>query len=271
MIIRNFLFHRVSHVRDLLWDPISPEKFDAIIMLISKKFHVLNLENYLSSESTETFPKPLATISFDDGYKDNIEFAADILTKYHCPASFYITTGCIENNIPVWTYSIDYLFQNTANLTLEFNKDGIPENLKKTVWVNKKDRVEYAKKLKPYLKTINNCKRVSIISSIESSFNDVSSPLTMMNWKDINALVSSDFSIGSHTVSHPVLSSLEDEVMLVKELKNSAKIIAEKTGKYPLSISYPFGCYNSQVIDYAKKSGYKLGLSVKQRIFNSLK
>ena len=52
-------------------------------------------------------------ILFDDGYKDNLDFAAPILSRYQCPASFYVVTQCIDQNIPTWTYQVDYLFQYT--------------------------------------------------------------------------------------------------------------------------------------------------------------
>ena len=41
---------------------------------------------------------------FDDGYKDNIEYAAPILRQFKCPASFYVVTDCIDRNVPTWTY-----------------------------------------------------------------------------------------------------------------------------------------------------------------------
>ncbi|MBK7956947.1 MAG: polysaccharide deacetylase family protein [Bacteroidetes bacterium] len=35
---------------------------------------------------------------FDDGYLDNLEYAAPILAKYKVPASFYVVTDCIDQN-----------------------------------------------------------------------------------------------------------------------------------------------------------------------------
>jgi peptidoglycan/xylan/chitin deacetylase (PgdA/CDA1 family) len=43
------------------------------------------------------------SITFDDGYRDNVEVAALILRKLHLPATFFVTTGFIGSQIvPPW-------------------------------------------------------------------------------------------------------------------------------------------------------------------------
>src|ERR1700704_5577530 len=99
MIIKNFLFHRVSDETDRLWPPVSTALFRSLIAYITKEHRVVNLEEYLLSKEPHRTKKKLATISFDDGFKDNIEFAVPILDEYRCPASFYVATDCIDKNI----------------------------------------------------------------------------------------------------------------------------------------------------------------------------
>src|SRR5687767_9198859 len=102
MLVKNFLFHRVSEEKDELWPPMTPALFDRIIQLLTKKYRVVGLEDFQEGLSTDGKGRKLATVLFDDGYKDNIEYAAPILKKYHCHASFYIVTNCIDKNIPTW-------------------------------------------------------------------------------------------------------------------------------------------------------------------------
>ena len=78
-MIRNFLFHRVHPQRDKLWDPMSVDLFDKCIRYISKKYDVVLFEDLAFSDKYKSNNnKSIATIMFDDGYKDNIEFAAPI-------------------------------------------------------------------------------------------------------------------------------------------------------------------------------------------------
>ncbi|MBL0130302.1 MAG: polysaccharide deacetylase family protein [Chitinophagaceae bacterium] len=110
MVIRNFLFHRVSDEVDTLATDEASLIFPDTVFLTQNTG--LSLGEFLDDpDSFKTGNKALATISFDDGYKDNIECAAPILKKFKCPASFYIVTDCIDKNIPTWTYLVDHAFR----------------------------------------------------------------------------------------------------------------------------------------------------------------
>ena len=151
-MIYNFLFHRVNPKRDALWDPMDVPLFERCIKYISKNFDVRLAEDIYINGLKNTSPKKVATIMFDDGYKDNFEFAAPILKKYGCKASFYIVTNCIEQNIPTWTHVLEYYFSNTKQVQFNFNFDFIPEELNIQGLKSKEERIAYVKKLKPMLK-----------------------------------------------------------------------------------------------------------------------
>ena len=66
-------------------------------------------------------------------------------------------------------------------------------------------------------------------------------------------------SIGSHTVSHNALASLNSE-QIETELKNSKEYLENLLGKEIKTISYPTGSYNSTVLRTAEKY-YKYGIT----------
>ncbi len=268
MIVRNYSFHRVSPEKDYLWQPMSPVLFEKIIKYLTKTFQIVNLEEYYVSKN-RNHKKPLACIVFDDGYKDNIKFALPILRKYNCPASFYIVTDCINNNIPTWTYVFDYLFQHTGILSLKIDTSNLPQGLNVLKWKSRKERLIYAKKFKPFLKRLKHRTREKILNDILVNFNDVAIPKVMMSWDQLRELNKLGFRIGSHSKSHTLLATIEDKQYLRMELKDSAENIREEIGEYPTTISYPFGSYNSKVLEEARSCGYKLGLAVNQRFYNS--
>src|ERR1700674_258658 len=103
MLVKNFLFHRVSEEIDKQWPPMRPMLFDEIIRTLLKNHKIICLEELLTSPDLRS-SKTFATVLFDDGYKDNIEYAAPILKKNNCAASFYVVTDCIDRNIPTWTF-----------------------------------------------------------------------------------------------------------------------------------------------------------------------
>jgi peptidoglycan/xylan/chitin deacetylase (PgdA/CDA1 family) len=264
MIIRNFLFHRVSGERDDLWPPMTPALFEKIIHTLTQTYNIVCLEEWLQKGRNDPSGKKLATVLFDDGYKDNIEFAAPVLIKYHCPASFYIVTDCINKNIPTWTYLLDHALQQTKISTMSIDYKEVPQDLKK---INLSDK-STVRKIKPWMKKLSNAYRVKVLNNILGQCDNVAPPQNkMMNWEDIRQLQQSGFHIGSHSHTHPMLAALEDEAEIKEELNLSAITIKEKLGKLPLTISYPIGSFDERVMRLAAQAGYKYGLAVEQKFF----
>ena len=87
-MIRNFLFHIVNPKRDPLWEPMDVMLFEKWIKTISNKYEVLLFEDLAFDKVKLSKKNRYATIMFDDGYKDNIEYALPILDKYKVKATF---------------------------------------------------------------------------------------------------------------------------------------------------------------------------------------
>ncbi len=261
--VSNFLFHRVSHERDPLWDPMDVKLFEKCVAFISKHFQVVVLEEY-ALQRPSLSGKPLATIMFDDGYKDNIDFAAEILSRYHCLASFYVVTDCITRNIPTWTYILDYSFSHTAVSKIDLSFDFLPDELKFASLQTTKERVAMAGGLKRALKKLNHDQRTAVLDRIATTYADVDLPGIMMNWSDLGQLKSAGHYVGSHSATHGMLGTMSNEDDILKELKDSSETIHKRLGHVPLTIAYPLGSYNERVIRLTRAAGYTMGLAVKQ-------
>jgi peptidoglycan/xylan/chitin deacetylase (PgdA/CDA1 family) len=267
-VMKIFLFHRVSPERDPLWDPIAPEKFDAIIRFISKNYDVVQLETAILQEKQVKTSKQQAAIVFDDGYKDFILYALPILKKHNCPCSMYVITDCVETQLPPWTYILDYHFIYSRNLKLNLDTELLPASLKETMFSNDDSRIEFAKELKPFLKTVSNKIRVHLYEQVVKSLNDVQPPAhLMMNWNELKEIKNEGVEIGSHTKSHPLLNKLGQEMEIVYELKESGTLIEKQLGSFPRAISYPIGGYNDLVKKLSAETGYKMGLAVNQQSY----
>ncbi len=269
MVIRNFLFHRVTDEKDPMWPPMKPALFSRIIDHLTKNYQVVPLETWLQDPGSVRSNKKLATVLFDDGYKDNIEYAAPILREYKCPASFYVVTDCINKNIPTWTYTIDHVFRQTKKEKVQLDLDFAPEKFRSFNIIQDGTRSSVISEIKPWLKKISNSQRLSVMDSILAQLNDVP-PATnkMMNWQDVKQLHNDGFIIGSHSHTHPMLASLEDENEIRQELRSSFETLAGKVTT-PLSISYPIGSFDERVIRMSTDAGYKFGLAVKQQFYRT--
>ena len=84
----------------------------------------------------------------------------------------------------------------------------------------------------------------------------------MMSAEQIRELVASGFEIGSHTLTHPHLTELDDD-QLARELRESKSKIEEITGSEVVSFSYPYGDCDARVLAAAAEAGYKYGVTTR--------
>jgi glycosyltransferase involved in cell wall biosynthesis/peptidoglycan/xylan/chitin deacetylase (PgdA/CDA1 family) len=270
--ITTFLFHRINTIYDPLWNPIRPEHFEQIIIYLKKHFEFVVLTEYLLGNVIPETSKPLCAIGFDDGYRDYLEFALPILKKHNCPSSMYVVTDCIDKDLPPWTYMLNHYFINTNKLGIDIDTKDFPGHLKITSWRNKSERLLFAKQLNPYMKSLSNNLREKIYKDIIQELNDVDPPRgLMLTWDEVKSLHEYNCEVGSHTMNHPVLSKKLSHQELIKELRESALVIEKHTGRFPETISYPFGAYNEDVKKASQEAGYKIGVTVNPGTYDSLR
>lgn len=92
--------------------------------------------------------------------------------------------------------------------------------------------------------------------------NDNLDPINILTKEQILEMTTYGIEIGSHLCHHvhlPRLSLTE----IKSELFESKKILEAEFGKEILSVAYPFGSYNSDVLEIASQAGYKFGVTTK--------
>ena len=271
MIIRNFLFHRVSDKSDALWPPMHPELFERIIRFLTSHYDVVLLEKFLEDPTEFQHKKSIATVLFDDGYKDNAEIAAPTLLRYKCPASFYVVTDCIDKGLPTWTYLTDHFFQTNTHTNIFLKEDFVPSSFRQIQWHSSEEGIQWGKKIKPWMKSLPNEQRLWVMEQFTKNDGVESFQNLMMSWKEVKQLYDNGFYIGSHSHTHPMLGNLASAKEINEELEISAQRLQQHLGYRPITISYPIGSWDERVVKAAKDTGYKYGLAVEQKFYNNEK
>jgi len=269
MRISIFLFHRVNDSKDPLWPPMTTKRFQEVTRYIAKNHTVIGLDELYEAINGKAIKtnKPLASISFDDGFKDNIEYAAPILSKQGLTATYYVVTSCMDQGRATWTYLLDQLLLGTKmkNIRLDRITD---TNLQSAKLQSISNKAKYSFQLKHHLKSADEKYRSEVMEEIKSTLLDVNQENPMMDWKDIRQLISEGFTIGSHTVNHPPLATLEDEERIRFELAFSRQRITDETGITPIAIAYPVGSFDQRTTRLSEEAGYLMGMAVEQRVSN---
>lgn len=261
-MIRNFIFHRVlPNIGDSKL-AIDLRHFEKCINHISGKYNVILLEDLERDLFTIDKRKPFATLSFDDGYKDNLDYAVPILEKYNCKGSFYVVSKCVEEQKPLWIHELEYYFKHTHVLKSDMQFDFLPDNLKITNLPQVvRQRMQYFQNLKNWLIKTNTGQKEMVYTALCNNLNDVEIERIVMNWEELSELRSAGHYIGAHSHTHTSLTSIVGDEELKNEFELPQKLFKDKLGFLPVSFAYPFGLCNSRVKLMAKNTGYQLGLA----------
>ena len=82
-----------------------------------------------------------------------------------------------------------------------------------------------------------------------------------MTWEHMREMRDSGFEFGSHTLSHPDLTTLKPEP-LRKELELSKRMLEENLSSPCRYLSYPFGRANTMVKQIARDLGYEAAFNI---------
>ena len=79
----------------------TPAEFDEQLGWLREHCRIIPFAEVLRAARHPTVGKPTVSITFDDGYADNHEFALPRLSRYSVPATFFLTTGLIDGQASV--------------------------------------------------------------------------------------------------------------------------------------------------------------------------
>jgi peptidoglycan/xylan/chitin deacetylase (PgdA/CDA1 family) len=85
---------------------------------------------------------------------------------------------------------------------------------------------------------------------------------SFLTWSMLRALESRGIEIGSHTVRHRDLTTLPTAAAL-SELKRSRESLERELGHPVPWLAYPFGRYDSRIVDLARRAGYLLATTTR--------
>jgi peptidoglycan/xylan/chitin deacetylase (PgdA/CDA1 family) len=82
-----------------------------------------------------------------------------------------------------------------------------------------------------------------------------------MSWPELRQLEEVGWEIGSHTLTHPHLTTLNDDA-LSRELRDSRTACKRALGHAVTSIAYPYGDVDARVVKAAADAGYTAGAAL---------
>lgn len=261
------LYHRITEIDHDPWSLcVKPNNFRRHLEVLNNNFEVIKLSELLEYINSCEIPNNSVVITFDDGYRDNIEIAEFMLEEYGLPFTIFITTGNVDKGNEFWWDALEkaILHKKTHAELLELN---IYKKHYKWRFPNQSDEID-SHLLKIYyevwkiLQSLSIEDRNSVLKDIiDWSGHDEKAREThsTFNSDDIRLLGNSKLvEIGAHTVNHPKLAALSRNEQL-KEIIESKEYLENLLGQSVDYFSYPFGGmgdYNSVSTEIVKEKGF---------------
>lgn len=253
------------------WKPLrsqlSRRQLDRVLKLLSQHYNFISLDQAVDIVKGDAPPlKNCMVITFDDGYRNNLTQALPILERYGVPATFYVSTGHIEQRKPFWFDRLDYAIAHLPPGEHEACIAGEPitivsdtrESMKSTyaalrqktkgsVRDDSEMNEEVASTAEKFEK-ISGKKIMDVFESDEWS--------AVLTWDGVREAHARGVTIGSHTVNHVRIGAVdEDEAR--KELLESKQMIETQTGVECLHFCYPNGSCEGRSPSLVKEAGFK--------------
>lgn len=252
------MYHRV--INEPFIYGLSPAEFEKQIAYIAKRFRVVSMNTLIDEIKTNSVKPYTIALTFDDGHADFYTSAWPILKKYQIPASLYITTDFINGKLWLWPDLLKYALLNNTQTQIDLAPLG-------TITLTQDQLLKAWHLLGDYCLTLGSAERLEFIANFAQAANVTLpdapvTPFTAVTWEQLSEMQQQGLNIGSHTVTHPILSLLSD-AEIKHELQASADNIQTKLGQAPKGICYPNGRMsdiNDAVLTQAKALGYEYGL-----------
>lgn len=221
---------------------VTPEAFRLHCKTLAQHYTVLPVTEAIALFEQGDYDKPIVALTFDDGYLDNLLYAAPVLKEFGLRATFYVVSGLVGTTSPPW---YDVLAKCVQKLTADgesLDSVKIVEEAKSLTPQERKDLVAAY------------CERIDG----GPDFRDVD---LLMNPEQLRQLAAEGHEIGSHSISHEILPLLDD-AELEREVHGSKKQLESILDRPVTSFCYPNGDYDARTIEAVKASGYENAASV---------
>ena len=253
------IYHRVLPERDPM-RPHEPtiEMFDWQMRMVRNYFTPLPLLEALDRLRSGNLPERAVSVTFDDGYADNEMYALPILQRYEIPATVFVATGFL-NGGRMWNDSIIEALRICGESNLDLHDLGLGlHDLGSSAL-----RKSAADNVIRQIKHRDPAERMALVGEIENRVEPLPDDL-MLTDAQVRSMAQRGMNIGAHTVNHPILSSVPDNIAH-REILDSKNHLEDLIQEDVEVFAYPNGRpgvdYDTGHPEMVKAMGFRAAVS----------
>jgi peptidoglycan/xylan/chitin deacetylase (PgdA/CDA1 family) len=263
------LYHRVvEREADPMEVCVSPRNFVEQLEVLKARRELVPLAEIVSGG-----PSPrAAAVTFDDGYRDNLEHAAPALAAARVPATLFVTTGPVAEGQGFWWDELERLLRMAPegvepSLTLELagQRRKFRVGTEHERWITRRHLHAWLQPLPPEeIGAAVSALRGWAGVSEEDGTPELDRAMTPEELRAFAGI--SGLAVGAHTRSHRSLRHADPGAQDA-EIAGSRGDVAGWLGPEPTCFSYPFGVpgadFDDGVVARVRAAGFTLGVTTR--------
>lgn len=237
---RILMYHRFSRLPES--GGVSAEEFEWQVRYIAQHFNPVTVSQIASSlYGSQKLPRNSVAITVDDGYQDFYSIAWPILKKYGVPATFYVTTGFVDDAIWLWPDQLRYLLEKSPKSQAKYDfRLFVIETP-----ISTRDFEGEFWRINQILLKADNSEKLECLAGLARAWKvelpkRAPEPFHSVTWAQLNEMQSEGLEVGGHTVTHPSLARVTSS-QAGKEILGCSKALARNLGPATRSFCYPNG------------------------------
>ncbi|MGY3499952.1 polysaccharide deacetylase family protein [Bradyrhizobium sp. USDA 4471] len=265
------MYHRVADIPVDPWGlAVHPVRFEEQIARLKELRRVVHLHELLDLERSRALSdKPLAAVTFDDGYYDVYANARPVLQRLDCPMTLFVTTGIIGAGREFWWDTVARIFLEIAHL---------PESLILNIGVDechwtvppfseRQARARVFQEVWAQLRVLPHEDQTKLLEEIgkwASCDLAARDAYRVMTAQEVRKSSDGLITIGAHTATHPTLPAHDAQTQL-KEIAESRRACEELIGTRVRAFAYPFGDHTDTTVQAVRAAGFDFACTVEAR------
>jgi peptidoglycan/xylan/chitin deacetylase (PgdA/CDA1 family) len=250
-VVEDFASSAQTSIPSLL---ISRQMLERHLDWIGRRFRFVTLDEVGSRlESRTRLDRPMAAITFDDGYRDFCDLAFPLLQKKGIPAAVFVVTDLIGTKRTQVHDKLYALLAQRSGCDIPNNWGGIslPDVASLTPYQATRVLIEALP-----LAAVEHV--VSILEEEASLSEGITDSFRSLTWEMLSEIQRAGMIVGSHTKTHTLLPN-ESERRVMDEVVGSRQAIEKMLGVEVKHFTYPSGLFTTRSVSAVAAAGYRFG------------
>ncbi|MCM2347598.1 MAG: polysaccharide deacetylase family protein [Acidovorax soli] len=226
----------------------SVEGFARTLDFVARHYQIVSFAQIKAAiDGQGKLPKCPLLITFDDGWRDTVQYAMPELKKRGLPALLFLATEVVELDQPRW-------WQDAAVAALA-NAQTAPKLLQALgMPADAATQPGYSQRVAAQLAGMPEAQRRQVIQQADPTVLQAIAERQMVNADDLRRWTGNGFDLGGHGHSHSPIPFASDPRAEVFDCRNHLRAL----GQEDLSLSYPHGVKNDASRELLKEAGFEV-------------